>query len=1246
MMMLGYLAFFLILSRINCSYGDAKCVVQDQKSNSNLTDCKETISVDELILEGNNTVSNDTELIFILPVYNISGIIRFANARAVTLTGTYPTITEIKCSNGAGVVFTFVDTVSINNVNFTTCGANIDGMTIAVGILFCNYVTIYNLRVTNSHGIGLYFKNVSKSINVSSSQFLSDQISFSDEAVSKNISKVYVDVSQQDGTKYRFFDCVFQNKENQDCDISTIKRFKRQHSFSELISGGGIFINISVMANNVEIEIVSCVFENNVAPNGGGLFLNIQDDTENISVRIVDSVFRGNCANDSGGGVCIHFKQQNENIISNNITLINNNFTNNTAIYGGGVFLSVSINPNSCEIKNYVTFEECRYLQNKAVLGSAVNIKPDTHNSFISKAILLEPLFHNCVFEGNSIQSSPQETIGMNSIIMVFGKGSLYCNELNIRFQGDVMFTRNNGSAVFLVSSILTISNSNTTFQNNTGYYGGGITMLRNSVIHLDDYAYVSFVNNSADRHGGALFQETYNDPYETSNHRCFIRYIGKYKECKPSHVIFENNSIKGKKRVSSEKSIGLSLFLYSLIPCFDSHNSESEVDEVLRSIANITIMDYLSNSDVSTLPSKFSDVSRLPREFIPGEETDLKIVVEDDTQTVVPHATFTAKLSDHKSSSDIDIDPAYLFVSNNTIKLTGSPNSSATLQILVSKKPYYQLSVPVHLVDCPPGYVISGKKCECSANVNGESYKGIKRCNLTLFQANLVQGYWAGYVGKNQDDFRTSNCPLNFCKVESGNPELQLPQNRSEMDNILCSKNRHGRVCSLCREGSSLRYHTLQNAHCESNSKCSLGILFYIIAEIIPVTIFFLFIILFDVKLTSGALSGFLFYVQVFNTLEINAGNFINLPITAGTLLTFLKFLIGVFNLEFFLLPKLSFCIVKGATYMHLLVFSYVTILYALMLIVGTVLVVNFRLGKLLMKITGKKNYKNPSIIHGLSSFLLICFSRSTKTSLQILNSVTLFGKNGKAEQRVVYYHGEYNFFGTEHIPFAILALAALLLTSLPVVLLLVYPACHHFMAFLGLEQSKLNRCLCKVFPLDKLKPFFDSFQSTFKDDHRYFAGLFFVYRFMSLAINNITNSHTKFYFGLEVQLILILTFHGLIQPHKTHWHNQIDIVFLALLAILNGITNYNFHTLNIEGESISALITLQVLLAYLPIVYITVLGSFMIKQKTCKWWLKYHSNKEDNLVDERANDELLDMLDQDENDLISSYQQSTSES
>ncbi len=130
----------------------------------------------------------------------------------------------------------------------------------------------------------------------------------------------------------------------------------------------------------------------------------------------------------------------------------------------------------------------------------------------------------------------------------------------------------------------------------------------------------------------------------------------------------------------------------------------------------------------------------------------------------------------------------------------------------------------------------------------------------------------------------------------------------------------------------------------------------------------------------------------------------------------------------------------------------------------------------------------------------------------------------------------------------------------------------------------------LCQVIPLEKFKPLFDSFQGDFKDEHRYFAGLYFVYRLIIRSMFAFSYYVTDFYAYLELAFVLILTLHGWIQPYKTNWHNKLDLYMLALMAIINGITMYNYIHSITRVHHTSTVVTffssIQVLLAYSPLV------------------------------------------------------------
>ena len=260
-------------------------------------------------------------------------------------------------------------------------------------------------------------------------------------------------------------------------------------------------------------------------------------------------------------------------------------------------------------------------------------------------------------------------------------------------------------------------------------------------------------------------------------------------------------------------------------------------------------------------------------------------------------------------------------------------------------------------------------------------------------------------------------------------------------------------------------------------------------------------------------------------------------------------------------------------------------------------------------------------SIIHGLSGFLVLCYARTTLVTLLILKPGRLHGKGYTGGEQVVFYQGNLDYFSRGHWKYAIPALVALvLMTILPPILLLVYPLCYKVLAVVRLEESKITKLLCKAIPLEKFKPLFDSFQGEFRDSHRYFAGLYFIYRLLALTIFAFANTLTEFYFFLELLLILMLALHAWCQPYKKRWHNRLDMYIFTILIIINRMTQKNYQeSLDLYKDkyiNAHAVSTFQILLAYTPLVYIVVYS--LNRMKIIKYIRnKFTKNKEENSME-----------------------------
>ena len=216
--------------------------------------------------------------------------------------------------------------------------------------------------------------------------------------------------------------------------------------------------------------------------------------------------------------------------------------------------------------------------------------------------------------------------------------------------------------------------------------------------------------------------------------------------------------------------------------------------------------------------------------------------------------------------------------------------------------------------------------------------------------------------------------------------------------------------MIALCTTTASTSHANLINT----------GWLFYITSELVPVTIIFLIIIFFNITFTSGKINGFIFYSQVVVIFHVTADDFIPLPDEVKVLNRILHFFYLIFNLNVFTLDEMSFCLFKNATALDVIVFSYITLVYALVLIIGVILLMN-KLNvryccKPLRKCIGQQwQTIQGSIIHGLTAFLVLCYAKCAQASILLVSYAGIHGKGGEILNTVVFYDGDITWFSKQ---------------------------------------------------------------------------------------------------------------------------------------------------------------------------------------------------------------------------------------
>ena len=295
---------------------------------------------------------------------------------------------------------------------------------------------------------------------------------------------------------------------------------------------------------------------------------------------------------------------------------------------------------------------------------------------------------------------------------------------------------------------------------------------------------------------------------------------------------------------------------------------------------------------------------------------------------------------------------------------------------------------------------------------------------------------------------------------------------------------------------------------------------------------------------------------------------------------------------MDFFDSESISFCLWKGASALDVLAFKYITILYRLLLIVAVVWIMNKCGGRCCKKFCRITTIQT-SVVHGISTFFVICYAKCVQVSLNLLVPIWL-EKRGFDPPARVWLNGELLYFSKEHLPYALPAIFCLVVIGLfPPALLLAYPLGNRVMTVFGCDNDVII-FLSQKLSVSNLKPLLDSIQGCFKDNLRFFAGLYFLYRWIIPFTHIIANGFGIYYSVLGGVLLLILTLHTICQPYIKRIHNIIDTLLFVNLILINSLSFFNYYNSRTqwgiqEGVTVSPVI-IQLILIYLPLIVVGV--------------------------------------------------------
>ena len=1114
---------------------------------------------------------------------------------------------------------------------------------------------VANVNISNSNGTGLSIVDTNGTININNSFFSNNRVTIPVElsTILSGGGGIYIEytecapgVRDCNSSDYLFANnsviiienCVFEQNDASYNFSSSLTATLDNRTFIGFGAGGGLSLQFNGQEADVfvYVTVVMSNFSDNEADNGGGLSLSGRYNTSNIHLNISRCVFLNNSATYfGGGGVVVGFVifSPHERITHNTIIIDSCSFEHNRSpVVGGGLSWHGGTELLGTRQTNHFAVSRSSFIFNQALYGSAIQINKE-YFELVPNGTFLNLIIDSCNFTNNSaniqLTSSPSGVGAISSSQVNFtynsanvqltsapsGVGVVSASKVNIQFSGYIDFSSNNSTALVGDEAELGFHNNSVTlFNDNHGFLGGAILLMSSSWINVHFNSTLIFIRNVAVINGGAIYVHFATLFDYLISFSCFIRYYEQsvaIDQWKTQFIFIDNEAADNQNN---------SIFVTTLRPCrntysrgflnkqpfcFHSSNTKETVNMFTDLLHDRRYCMNNTQSQISTASLEFCNVSNENVYVVPGKVHDLNVCIVDELDnqiinsqfvaTCVNTCTHTCAISDYNKSESLSnmpyVLPAYR-TNNGSIQIAGTPGSNCNLQLQTIEDFQITGAWSVNLLNCPPGFVYSGKDdvCVCLSNVHNSV---IQDCNAFFFQAHVNPFYWIGYKSDDATDLLVAPCPYQYCYQDSytsGSGLLPEIANKTILDKFVCgSSSRTGTLCGKCIDGYSVTLNSPTFACNKCDDEYKLGVLYLFLSYILPVSILFVLIMKYDIKVTTGPIGSFLFFSQIISSefhyiliYSINANN--------PTTLNIFNVIFGIYsisNLDFFNYDIFKYCLFQRAGTIDIVAFELLLSLYPVLLIISYALIRRYYYLCKQPRCFRKFSFSNKSITHAISAFLVICFAKINLQAFTILipAEVTYIDDMDYPYEKVVYLQGDLEYF--KEMPHTLYALGAIVfivtVIGIPIVILLLHPLLMQIVVYFRWGESKpvlfINKCLM----IDRLKPVLDAFQGYYKDYLQFFAGLqIFFYRTLFFLIVVVTTPDIdKSLLFIAGYFLVIILIHNLVMPFKKYIDNAVySMIYMLMLAI----TIIELYTIT-SDTFFEALIWFQIILCLLPL-------------------------------------------------------------
>ena len=460
---------------------------------------------------------------------------------------------------------------------------------------------------------------------------------------------------------------------------------------------------------------------------------------------------------------------------------------------------------------------------------------------------------------------------------------------------------------------------------------------------------------------------------------------------------------------------------------------------------------------------------------------------------------------------------------------------------------------------DCPTWFSCDSNTCLCCKERSDAVV-----CDNQKQTSAVLDCHCVTYDKESQSTFAGLcfyNCENHHSKKKNDLVTMKLPKRAEMLLNFSVCRyfNRAGLLCGDCEEGYSplVLSYNLSCVKCPDGHKNWWK---FILAGFVPLTFFYIFVVIFNINVTSSRLHGVILCSQALSIPVLVRTIFSAFAQGYPRLMKAIKVLMTLYsywNLE----PLRSILpdICLNITTLQALALEYLIAVYPFVLILISYFIIQLYDNKCTLIVTLWKPFHKvlsifrktwdirTSVIDSFATFILLSYMKILSVTTDILAPTQIYKLGSNRSTFGLYYSPSVEYFGIDHFPYAILAIVILVFFVLvPILISFLYPF-QFFQRFLSL------------FPFNWyfLHAFVDLFQGCYKDgtepgtfDCRWFSAITLIVRSLLLIAYITTLSVMSFVYILII-LILFLIIMINVQPFKLNIrYPSTDPIFLILLS------------------------------------------------------------------------------------------------